>query len=399
MSCITDGLLRARLDGELSERERQEMETHLGACAECRRRADGMAQQAERVRGILARLDPAAGGPLSDARTALARFRAERLTAEAPERAPSVLGGLFARRLRPVWGALAALVAIAAFVSFAPARSWAQKVLAMLRVQRVTVVALDPSSFSNTANNPGQMIGKVLSDNLVVTMNPGKPQPVPDAATASQMTGFTVRTLTALPGTPEFSVHGEGAFNLTLNRDRLQAILDEAGRSDIQLPASLDGAEIAAHVSKSVMIRYGQCSSPEAAASEGSSATASGGPLSNCVFLAEIPSPTVSVPPDLNIQQVAEAGLEIAGMSPEAAQAFCQTVDWTSTLVIPLPRNASSYQTVGVDGVQGTLINMSHLGRSGQPGYTLVWVKNGIIYSLAGRGDSTSAVSLAGSLQ
>ncbi|HEV2493579.1 MAG TPA: zf-HC2 domain-containing protein [Terriglobia bacterium] len=397
MSCITDGLLRARLDGELSEGERQEVEAHLAHCSECRRRAEAMAEQAERVRGILARLDPAAGEPLSDARTALARFRAEHIASQ-DEHTPSLLERLFARRLRPVWGALAALVAIAVAVSFAPPRTWAQKVLAMLRVQRVTVITLDPSSFSSSANNPGQMIGKVLSDNLVVTMNPGKPQPVPDAATASQMTGFTVRTLTALPGTPEFSVHGEGAFNMTLNRDRLQTILNEAGRSDIQLPASLDGAEIAAHVSKSVMIRYGQCSSPDAA-SQDSGAKATGNQPSNCVFLAEVPSPTVSVPPDLNIQQVAEAGLEIAGMSPEAAQSFCQTVDWTSTLVIPLPRNASSSQTVDVDGVQGTLINISHMGHSAQPGYTLVWVKNGIIYSLAGRGDSASAVSLADSLQ
>jgi len=396
MSCITDGILRARLDGELSESERQEVEAHLAGCAECRRRADAMAGQAERVRGILARLDPAAGAA-PDARTALARFRDERLTAE-DERAPSLLERLFARRLRPVWGALAALVAIAVAVSFAPPRTWAQKVLAMLRVQRVTVITLDPSTFSSATSNPGQMIGKVLSDNLVVTMEPGKPQPAADAATASQMAGFNVRTLTGLALPAEFNVNGEGAFNLTLNRDRLQTILDEAGRSDIQLPASLDGAEIAAHVSKSVMVHYGQCSSPDAAASGGSGATASGSQPSNCVFLAEVPSPTVSVPPNLNIQQVAEAGLEIAGMSAEAAQSFCQTVDWSSTLVIPLPRNASSSQTVDVDGVQGTLINISHMGHSAQPGYTLIWVKNGIIYSLAGRGDSSSAVALADSL-
>jgi|SRR5579863_609742 len=392
MNCVTDGILRARLDGELSESERQEVEAHLAGCAECRRRAEAMAEQAERVRGILARLDPAAVAA-PDARTALARFRAERLAAE-DERAPSFLERLFARRLRPVWGALAALVAIAVAVSFAPPRTWAQKVLAMLRVQRVTVITLDPSTFSSATSNPGQMIGKVLSDNLVVTMEPGKPQPAADAATASQMAGFNVRTLTGLALPAEFNVNGEGAFNLTLNRDRLQTILDEAGRSDIQLPASLDGAEIAAHVSKSVMIHYGQCSSPGAA--QGSGATPS--QPSNCVLLAEVPSPTVSVPPNLNIQQVAEAGLEIAGMSAEAAQSFCQTVDWSSTLVIPLPRNASSSQTVEVDGVQGTLINISHMGHSAQPGYTLIWVKNGIIYSLAGRGDSSSAVALADSL-
>lgn len=394
MSCITDGILRARLDGELSESERQEVEAHLASCAECRSRAEAMAAQAERVRGIMAHLDPATGAASPDARGALTRFRAEHLPAE-DERAPSLLERLFARRLRPVWGALAALVAIAVAVSFAPPRTWAQKVLAMLRVQRVTVITLDPSTFSSSSNNPGQMIGKLLSDNLVVTMDPGKPHPAADAATASQMAGFNVRTLTGLSQPTEFNVNGEGAFNLTLNRGRLQTILEEAGRSDIQLPASLDGAEIAAHVGKSVMVRYGQCSSHEGAA-QGSSSTA--GQASNCVLLAEVPSPTVSVPPNLNIQQVAEAGLEIAGMSAEAAQSFCQTVDWSSTLVIPLPRNASSSETVDVDGVQGTLINISRMGRSAQPGYTLIWVKNGIIYSLAGRGDSSSAVALADSL-
>jgi len=37
-------------------------------------------------------------------------------------------------------------------------------------------------------------------------------------------------------------------------------------------------------------------------------------------------------------------------------------------------------------------------GRRG-PGYTLIWVKNGIAYSLVGFGDSTQAVDLASSLK
>jgi hypothetical protein len=199
-----------------------------------------------------------------------------------------------------------------------------------------------------------------------------------------------VRTLASLSDQPQLSVQGEGAFHLTLNRDRLEAILEEAGRSDIRLPASIDGATIAVHVPKAVFARYGNCAEPRRGEAAPSEPEAQG-----CTFLAEVPSPTVSVPPDLNIAQVAEAGLELGGMSAEAAHAFCQTVDWTSTLVLPVPRDATSYQTVEVEGVEGTLI----VGRRVPPRYTLLWVKDGIIYFLAGRGDVQNAVALADSLE
>ncbi|HLW79930.1 MAG TPA: anti-sigma factor [Terriglobia bacterium] len=414
MNCLTDGILRARLDGELSGSEQTEAESHLAACAECRRRSEAMAHQAERVHGALLSLDPAGEEEPLEARVALARFRAERVTAEPgragqAERPTPLRSRLFAPRLRPAWGALAALVAVAALVSFAPARSWAQKILAMMRVQKIAVVALDPSTFAGSAtggaNEDGKMIGKLISDNLVVTMNPGKPQPAASADEASAAAGFKVRSLTALALPPAYSVQGEGAFHMTLNRERLQSIVTEAGRTDIQLPPAIDGATIAVHVPKAVFVRYGNCHAPGSGSSPGTQGSAppdpsAGGAASTgCTLLAEVPSPTVSVPQDFSIQQVAEAGLELAGMSADAAKAFCQTVDWTSTLVIPIPRDATSYQTVDVDGVQGTLINTGRKGRSHPAGYTLLWVSNGVVYSLMAQGDSANAVPLANSLQ
>jgi len=277
----------------------------------------------------------------------------------------------------------------------------------MLRVQKIAVVTIDPELLSGRdSGESGKMIGKLLSDNLVVTLEPGKPQPVSSAEEASQLAGFRVRALSGLSDQPQLSVEGEGAFHMTLNRDRLQAILGEAGRPDIQLPDALDGATIAVHVPKAVFVRYGNCAEPKsdrpAPGGRGGEAAPDSAPKApeaqGCTFLAEVPSPTVSVPPDLNIAQVAEAGLQLAGMSADAAHAFCQTVDWTSTLVIPIPRDATSYQTVEVDGVQGTLINRPQWGRR-PAGYNLLWVKNGVIHSLVGRGDAATAVALADSLQ
>ena len=82
-------------------------------------------------------------------------------------------------------------------------------------------------------------------------------------------------------------------------------------------------------------------------------------------------------------------------MSPAEARSFCQTVDWSSTLVVPVPRNSSSYETVTVDAVEGTLITET-LSQGNR--YSLLWIKNGVIHSLVGHGTSSDALSLAASL-
>jgi len=96
------------------------------------------------------------------------------------------------------------------------------------------------------------------------------------------------------------------------------------------------------------------------------------------------------------MSEIAEAALELAGMSPAEAHSFCQTVDWSSTMVVPIPRNTSSYETVSVDGVEGTLITET-LSQGNR--YSLLWIRNGVIHSLAGHGNSSDALTLAASLR
>jgi hypothetical protein len=98
------------------------------------------------------------------------------------------------------------------------------------------------------------------------------------------------------------------------------------------------------------------------------------------------------------VAQLAEIGLQFTGMSPEEAHAFSQTVDWTSTLVVPIPRNGHAYEQVSVDGVTGNLIYRA--GDDGVPArYTVLWVRDGILYALSGFGAPSEAVSLANTLQ
>ena len=164
--------------------------------------------------------------------------------------------------------------------------------------------------------------------------------------------------------------------------------------TDIEIPPALNGAQVLVNVPAGVQARYGECPSEERW-HEGTPAR-----FDNCVMVMEVPVPTVVTTPELDLRSVAEFGLQLSGMSANQAHLFSQTVDWTSTLAIPVPRNASSYDSVTVDGVKGLLIaGLADRHANLPPAYGLLWVKNGVMYSVAGFGDSGMALPLAASLR
>jgi Putative zinc-finger len=402
MNCVSENSLRAYQDGELSGVERAEIEVHLAGCAECGKRLGEIAALAARVDKQMVSLGAASAETKIDAQAALSRFKAQQGTGietmlsgrdfvadETNARARS-----WGKQWRPLWiGAVAATILLCS-LAFPFGRGLAQRFLGTLRVEKVQPVRLDFSALDG--NRPLQeMLRQMISDKVVVTADE-KPQPASSAADASQLAGFSAHALGARTDAPKFVVGGQHAFHMTIDRTRLQDIFDQAGRADLLLPATLDGANVSVNVPRSIMVEYGDC--PEAHPAGGTQpvpAQPRSGAWANCLALQEVPSPLVNMPSDLNLQQLAEIGFQLAGMSATQARNLGQTIDWKSTLVLPIPRSASSYSQVTVNGVQGTLIQGS--GHRG-PDYVLVWVKNGIIYGLVGHGDSSNAVALANSL-
>ncbi|MGH9407190.1 MAG: anti-sigma factor family protein [Terriglobia bacterium] len=392
MNCLSDELIRGLVDHEVDESERKEAERHLGGCAKCRARMERIAHESEAVGRALAALAPA---EVREARQPLERFQMRIAEQEAlpPER-PNLLVRWFSAHPIPAWGVAAVTALIIVLITLAPARSWAQRVLAMLRVENVTVVPVD---LNFTPNSDTQaLVRQLISNDVTVTLSAGKPQLLSDVSQASQIAGFPVRTITSLGNAPKIGVTGEQAYVMTLDQARLQSILNSFGRTDLHVPAAANGQTVAVHIAKSAFLRWGNCAEHHAGpgAVPQQSAPSSGG---SCVMLAEVPSPIVSIPPDLNVSQLFQVALEAAGMTPQEAQAFCATVDWKSTLVIPIPRRVSSYVEEQVDGVEGDLVmGPSYHGRP--PEFDLIWVKNGIVYSLHGYGGPDQALALASSL-
>jgi hypothetical protein len=396
MRHLNDGQLRASLDGQVGEEER----LHLAHCAECQARLVTIEQRAKRLQSKFSFLVvPQREESTQASRTALARFKNRLIE----KKEKSMFQKMFASRILRFSLAVALLLVIA--LSFPSTRAWAGEFLGLFRIQQVAVIPIDTTGMEKLNGNTAlsKQIGQLLSSSMKVTQKPGEPKAAADASEATSLAGFAVRLPQNPPSAPSLSVTGSTGVEFVVDRGRAQALLDEAGRKDLVLPKSIDGANISVHIPSGMRAAYGTCpdlkseDSPNGSGPDSNSNGFRSKSYPDCILLAEIPSPTVNTPPDVNLQQLAELGLEFTGMTAEQAKAFSQTVDWTSSLVIPIPKNAATYKQISVDGVTGTLIERP---ANDAPQFLLVWVKDGVVYTIGGSGShSDEAIQMANSLQ
>ena len=390
MAHLTDSQLRAHLDGQLEHKHLE----HLATCAQCGARLETIRSRADRAAATIAALAPIPGEAPRPA-NALARFTA-RAKQRQIEKESYNMQTMLTARWRPALLGLAAVLLTVALLNFSPVRGAFSAFLGLFRVQQIAVVPVDTTSLSALNNDEtlAKQIGQLFSDSMTVTKDPGQPQAVASAAEASRLAGFNVRLSSESATAPQITVQDSAAFNFVVNRSRAQAILDESGRSDLQLPASLDGANISVYVPAGVAAAYGTCPNISAEDPE----EIPWNRLRHCTLLAQTPSPTVTTPPELDVTELAMIGLQFTGMTESEARAFSQTVDWTTTLVVPIPRNGHEYSQVTVDGVTGNLIY--RVADDGvPPRYTLLWVKEGIIYAISGFDDPEVGLAIGDSLK
>jgi hypothetical protein len=382
---LNDGQLRAALDGELDG----QMIRHLEDCKSCQKRKHTLQMQVEETSHNLAFLSNQELKNVPSIQLSLKKFYARKL----PQKEISMLKKLFASNTTRF--AAIAVVLLALIISIPATRALADEMLNLFRIQQVTVIPVDFTGLQDLTGSGalGTQFTELVSSSITMTQKPGDPIDATDANDASQKTGFTVRLPQNSTAT-HLSVTNAAAFKVTVDRTKAQALLNESGRTDLVLPDSIDGAVISVTVPASVRADYGTCPDPN-----GTDSDKSGTPGRNypdCVILSEIPSPTVDAPASVDVAQLAQIGLEFTGMSSDQAATFTSTVDWTSTLVVPIPKNAATYDQVSVDGVTGTLIQRP---ADDAPQFVLLWIKNGIVYSIGGLGsNSQQALDMANSL-
>jgi hypothetical protein len=383
---LKDETLHAHLDQQLEDQARLDVEQHLSGCQQCRERLELITSRSSNVAVHLAVLDP---GPQETPRAAAQAFKRMR-----PKEKQPMLKHLLRS---PKWAALSLLVLLAFAFAFQPVRALAGNFLNLFRVEQITLLPMDMSDLRGSSGEPtiAEAMGRMFSDSMVITRESSGPIETDGWLAASQQAGFDVR-LVADGSIVDLQIKRGPAFEFTFNRDRAQTILDETGRSDLQIPSDLDNILIEADIPYSVTATFGDCRLPERMSSDPDEASL---PQSeDCLHLVQMGSPTVNITPDIDPAPLAEIGLRFLGMEETEARDFSQSVDWATTLVIPFPRGEVNAYPVEVDGVTGNLLVEKEPDSDGPARYTLLWVKNEIIYALTGAGDPQKGIDFAGEL-
>ncbi len=389
---ISDGELRTYLDKELSAPELERVNAHLETCPSCQERADMLSKRAGYIRARLVTLAGHHDAHQIPIPTARAHFE-ERISIKENR---TMLNKIFARQYRLAWAAIALVLILGLSLAFPGVRAIADSFLGLFRVQQISVVQVNPGNLPEQLGSSSQFEYMLSQD--VQIEEQGEAQKVDDAAQAAQLAGIPVRLPTDIEGDQHLMVQPGVRATFKIDLPQVKSLLDELGQNDIDLPSSLNGATVTMELPTSVSASYGDCdfSSKAVEVTTGDPDRPSAG-LSDCISLMQVPSPDISAPPGLDTAKIGEAFLQVMGMTPEEAAQFSSTVNWSTTLVVPIPQYGTSYQSVLVDGVEGTLIEQKLEDQPDQ--YLLLWVKDGIIYALTGPGKGATALKIADSLK
>jgi len=386
---LSEDLLQEYLDQELSESELHKAEEHLNDCSQCR---DSLAEIRTRANANHSRLDvlKPADAPV-DGAVLLAKFTSRQTQTSARK-----------WKWKPAWAAAFAIAALVVGLNFRPVRAWATEFLSLFRVQQIAVIRIDPANLQNLeddlfGSDSDRRIEQLFSDDAHVVKH-GQPLIVSSSNEAARLAGFGIRFPGVLPTSSQIRVHPAMDVSFSIDVERLQGILDDAGRGNIRIPENLDGEMIRINIPSSVTATFGKCPDLQKASTENRTDMRREDFL-ECKILAQVPSPTVVAPPTLDIAQLGMEMLKLFGLSDEEARKFSESIDWTSTLVVPMPvDHRMQFSEVDVNGVKGNLFISRELHGRKIPAYNLLWIRDGILYALMGQGTEVEAIAIANSM-
>lgn len=371
-----DGMLLTYLEAELADHREKDIRAHVEACAACQARLGRLQAQRERVSGTLSALTPA---PLEqpNARRALAGLR---MTIDKRKGGTMFDQIKNSRRAQRMLAGIAALVVVVGLFALAPVRALARDFLGLFRVERFMVVNVDAERM--------EQIAEALDESMFfgeeeMLEEPGEPVEVGSLDEAAVQAGFR-------PGKPEgygeptsIQVTGASSRRFTPDVEALRAVFETMGLDPALLPEGIDGQPFEISVPAGIVQVYDD-----------------GAPDRREDFsIMQVPSPSVEVPEGVDVQALGEAMLQLLGMSPEEAARLSASIDWTTTLVLPVPIDAATVQEVNVKGTTGLLFDASDYEDIDGGGGALLWQKNGIVTMIVGGDSSIDLLEIAAALE
>lgn len=314
------------------------------------------------------RRDPAAG---------FSRRLRERLRADEDIRSAPVW--------RPLLAAAAALVVVAGLFAFPAVRAGAQSMLDLFRVRSFVAVPFDETRVEKlrSLDHDNAMM---IFDRQEVILEPGSPVTHASPGMASAAAGFSVATPGYLPNglaLDSVKVTGEGRARLGVSTARLRELLTALDLRDVEVPSGLDGQMLEVHMYPVVSQTYRA--------------------EKRRLTLLQSRSPEVSLPTGVDLARLGELGLRILGLDSGEARRIASTVDWRSTMLVPVPVNASSFRSVTVQGQQGLLITTTGeanaKGRRRRAAALVMWTEGDRVFALEGTLQDSDLLQVAESVR
>jgi hypothetical protein len=388
---VPEGDLQAYHDGVLVAPAQAQVAAHLATCPTCQARHAALARNANRVSDALRALRPA-GAAAPDRTRALAALR-NTITQEQKQNMWERL--TMNKKWRRVAYGLASVGVLVGLFSLAPVRALASEFLSMFRVERFVVVPVGEEQqqrLEEISNQLGENF--FLGDEEV--LQESEHIKVASLDEAASMVGFRPRAPQNLGEPSEIAVVTESTLRFTPDLEAARALFEAADLDPNIIPPEIDGQPFDFHVPASVNLAY----EVEAEGEEPEQ-----------VLVAQMPAPTADLPPGVDPAALGEAMLQFLGMTPEEAARMSDSIDWASTLVLPIPADLASYQEVTVDGATGLLFESTWEGGPSDPDdpddgggaerhrtVMVLWEKDGIVNSVIGASNQM-VLGVANSLQ
>jgi hypothetical protein len=302
-----------------------------------------------------------------------------RLRAQEPPRA-----AWWPAHLTPTLAGALAVGLVVALFTIPSVRVSAQAMLDVFRVRKFAAVPFDAARMDKLQEMDSNRMFMVFDKNEVVR-EPGVPQVVASTAEAATAAGFPVVRPSYLPeglAADTIKVQGAGELRLSVNEAKLRALLDALDLKDVRVPSGLEGKVVDVRKAPIVVQQF---------RSSGARAA-----------LMQSNSPEIAIPPGVDIVELAQVGLRVLGLDAGEARQIATSTDWRSTLLVPVPLNASTFRQVTVRGNQGLLITMSGKNTSGdrvRQGTVVMWSEGDRVFAATGTLSDRDMLQMVESMQ
>lgn len=321
------------------------------------------------VLATLAVLEPAAGdGPMPafQALTSI-KQRAERARPRFWDIIGKEILSMFKRKY--AFATLLVVLILGGAVAIPSVRAAASEFLGLFRVQKFAPISISPRQLALLENLAEQGL---TPGTLEMVSEPGREQQAASMAEAASLTGAAALSPRLLDEPDAIHVTGEAQGRLTVDLDSSRAILQAAGVDPAALPDSLDGAVVDVTIYPMITATWTDAQ----------------------ISLLQADSPLVDYPDDVDPAVLGQALLQLLGMTEAEAARLAASIDWTNTLLFPVPENAATFSEVSVQNSSGLALS----SLDGQHS-ALMWQKDGRVFILEGPETVRGLVRIANSLR